>query len=126
MIILGHHRQSSLNHAWHKQHVEQQPGKAMYCQLCMKCGKLPRIGSGRHECSMMHRDAQHCKHEENETHLTGVIRGVIEAGMTRERKAVIGALRSLYFLAKNEMPHTTKFATLLDVAINLGCDYMIT
>ena len=40
----------------------------MYCQLCMKCGKLPRIGSGkwvqvgvaflwqvkirRHECSM--------------------------------------------------------------------------
>ena len=106
MIIQGHHRQSGLNHAWHKKHVEQQPGKAMYCQLCMKCGKLPRIGSGkwvqvgvaflwqhkigRHECSMMHRDAQHCKHEENEAHLTGVIRGVIEAGMTWERKAVIG------------------------------------
>ena len=41
--------------------------------------------------------------------------------MTRERK---GALKCLYFLAKNELPHTTKFATLLDLAINLGCDYM--
>ena len=81
---------------------------------------------GRHECSMMHRVAQCCKREENEAHLTGVIRGVIEAGMTRERKAVIGALRCLYFLVKNEMPHTTKFATLLDMAINLGYDYMIT
>ena len=27
-------------------------------------------------------------------------------------------------LAKNELPHTTKFATLLDLAINLGCDYI--
>ena len=56
----------------------------------------------RHECSMMHHDAQHCKREENEARLTGGIRGVIEAGMTRERKAVIGALMCLYFLDKNE------------------------
>ena len=38
---------------------------------------------------MMHRDAQRYKREENEARVTGGIRGVIEAGMTRERKAVI-------------------------------------
>ena len=139
----GHHRLSGLNPAWHKQHpwlLYNNQEKAMYCQLCMKYGKLPRNGSGkwvqvgvtllrqdkirRHECSLMHRDAQRCKREENEARVTGGIRGVIEAGMTRERKAVIGALKCLYFLAKNKLPHTTKFATLLDLAINLGCDYM--
>ena len=67
-------------------------------------------------------DAQRCKCEENEAHLTGGIHGVLEAGMTRERP-VTGTLNSLYCLAKNELPHTTKFATLLDLAINLGCDY---
>ena len=38
---------------------------------------------------MMHHDAQHSKHEENEARLTGGIRGVVEDGVTWERKAVI-------------------------------------
>ena len=68
----GHHRLSGLNPAWHKQHpwlLYNYQEKAMYCQLCMKYGKLPRNGSDKwvqvgfsflwqdkirmHECSVM-------------------------------------------------------------------------
>ena len=112
----GHHRQSALDPAWHKQHqwlLYNNQEKTMYCQLCMKYGKLPKNGSGkwvqvgvvflqhdkirRHECSMMLYNAQRCKNEKNEACLTGGIHGVLEAGLTRESKAVIGALKCLYF-----------------------------
>ena len=44
--------------------------------------------------------------------------------MSRERRAIIGAMKCMYFLTKNELPHTTTFSELLDLAINLGSDYL--
>ena len=41
-----------------------------------------------------------------------------------ERKAFLGALRCLYWLAKEEVAHTTKFKPLLELAISLGCGYL--
>ena len=44
--------------------------------------------------------------------------------MSQERRAVIGALKCIYFWTENELPHTTNYLSLLDLAISLGCDYM--
>ena len=44
--------------------------------------------------------------------------------MVVQRKALIGALHLLYWLAKEEVAHTTKFNSLKEVAILLGCDYL--
>ena len=44
--------------------------------------------------------------------------------MSQERRAVIGTLRCMYFLTKNQLPHTTTFSELLDLAIDLGSDYL--
>ena len=40
------------------------------------------------------------------------------------RKALIGALKMMYWLAKKEVPHTTKFSSLMDLSINLGGDHL--
>ena len=37
-----------------------------------------------------------------------------------QRKALVGALHLLYWLAKEEVAHTTKFNSLKEVAILLG------
>ena len=41
-----------------------------------------------------------------------------------QRKTLIGALNLMYWLAKQEVAHTTKFSSLKDLAIQLGCDYL--
>ena len=41
-----------------------------------------------------------------------------------QRKALIGALKLMYWLAKQEVAHTTMFTSLKDLAIQLGCDYL--
>ncbi len=139
----SHQRKSGFDPSWKKQHpwvVYNREEHAMYCQLCIAYKKLPKNGSGKwvtvgtttfrqeklakHECTVMHRDAESCKHQEVQSHVSGGIRAALEVGVTRQRKAVIGALKCLYFLAKNELPHTTNFSSLLDLAISLGCDYM--
>ena len=42
------------------------------------------------------------------------------------REAVVGALRSLYFLVKHSLPHTTLFGLFLDFCILQGCEYLPT
>ena len=53
----------------------------------------------------------------------GGIRQVFSTQVVLNRKALIGALRIMYWLAK-EIPHTTKFNSLKELAIYLGCDYL--
>ena len=53
--------------------------------------------------------------------------GIRQAFSTRvmvQRKALIGVLNLMYWLAKQEVAHTTKFNSLKDLAIQLGCDYL--
>ena len=42
----------------------------------------------------------------------------------KKREAVINALRSLYFLVKHSLPHTTLFSPFLDFCILQGCGYL--
>lgn len=44
--------------------------------------------------------------------------------MTAQRNAVVGAMKIIYWLAKEELAHTTKYESLLDLAISLGCTYL--
>ena len=41
-----------------------------------------------------------------------------------QRKALVGGLHLLYWLVREEVAHTTKFNSLKEVAILLGCDYL--
>ena len=41
-----------------------------------------------------------------------------------QRKALIGALKIVFCLSKEEIPLTTKYEAIMDLAINLGCDYL--
>ena len=43
--------------------------------------------------------------------------------MNQERRAVIGALKCMSFLT-NDLPHTSTFSELLDLAINIGSEYL--
>ena len=40
-----------------------------------------------------------------------------------QRQAFIGALRCLYWLIKEEIPHTTKYESLLNFSREMGCSY---
>ena len=41
-----------------------------------------------------------------------------------QRKALIGALKSVYCLAKEEIPLNTKYEPILELAMSLNCDYL--
>ena len=38
--------------------------------------------------------------------------------------ALIGAMKSLYWLAKQEIPHTTNYVPLMELVRNMGVDYL--
>ena len=130
-------------HSWLKEFpwlLYDKEEQSMYCKLCKRYGKLPRNGTGKwvntgattlrhnkickHKTSVMHRDAELCKREEVRSSMSGGIRGALEVVVTQERKSIIGALKCLYYLAKNELAHTTNFSSLIDLYINMGCNYM--
>ena len=57
----------------------------------------------------MHKAAECCRREEAHACASGGIRAALEVTVSRERRAVIGALKCLYFLAKNEIPHRVSY-----------------
>ena len=112
----------------------------MFCKLCTKYNKVAKNASGKwvtvgciafrhdrvlaHGKSSMHRDAERARLEEHQAASTGGIQAAFQESFSREKRAVIGALKCIYFLTKHEIPHTTNFSGLLDLAISLGCDYL--
>ena len=62
----------------------------------------------KHEHSSMHKDAECCRREEAHACASGDIRAALEVTVSQEQRLVIGALKCLYFLAKNELPRTTQ------------------
>ena len=54
----------------------------------------------------------------------GGIARAFEKQVTTQQNAVVGAMKVVYWLAKEEVAHTTKYESLLDLAINLGCTYL--
>ena len=48
----------------------------------------------------------------------------MEQQVALKRQAVMGALKCLYWLAKEETAHHTKFSSLLELGKSLGCSYL--
>jgi hypothetical protein len=109
----------------------------MSCTLCIKHKVKTRSDSGiwttkpclsitgqaikRHLKSEMHQDAVFC---EKQALCTTNIQDALGLVVSLERRAFLGALRCLHWLCKGEIAHTTKYKGLLDLAKELGCDYL--
>ena len=58
------------------------------------------------------------------TSAEGGILHAFEKTMALKRKAVPGAMKILYWVSKNEVAHFTKFESLKELCIGLGCTYL--
>ena len=88
------------------------------------CGLLRRDIIQRHKDSKMHKEAEELEATRLVSQRDGGVRQAFSSRVTLQRKALIGALNLMYWLAKQEVAHTTKFNSLKDLAIQLGCDYL--
>lgn len=72
----------------------------------------------------MHKEALELESTRLASERSEGIRQTYASRVVQQRKALIGALRVIYSLAREEIAHTTKFNSLTDLAITLGCDYL--
>ena len=115
-------------------------GIVLFCSICKRhrtkqknnagnwtarpCKNLRRDVLQRHRESSMHREAQELESTRLASERDGGIRQAFSSRVLVHRKAIIGTFHLLYWLAKEEIAHTTKFNSLKDLAIRLGCDYL--
>ena len=112
----------------------------LLCSLCQRHGTKQRSRTGtwtnkpctylrkdvlqRHKTSQMHKDAEVLKVQRLASQRDGGIAQAFSAHVLINRKALIGALKMMYWLAKEEIAHTTKFSSLMDPSVQLGSDYL--
>ena len=72
----------------------------------------------------MHKEAQQVEVTRLASEKDGGIRTAFSSRIVVQRKALIGALRIMNWLVKEEVTHTTKFNSLKDLSILLGCNYL--
>ncbi|XP_071169572.1 zinc finger protein 862-like [Mytilus edulis] len=123
--------------------TESQDGQtetSLLCNLCITFNKKPMNGSliwtskpcitvtlesiSKHAKSDAHKEAEQL---EAQRILSGNGQGLVQAVAAQasmEKTALIGAFRSLYWLASEEIPHTTKYSSLLGYAKRMGCSYL--
>ena len=65
----------------------------------------------------MHQDAEAREAERLALQRDSGIMQAFSAHVMINRKALIGALKMMYWLAKEEIAHTTKFASLMDLSV---------
>ena len=78
----------------------------------------------KHETSQCHKDAVLAESKAAAAQISGGIQTALDQQVSMKLKAVIGALKCLYWLAKEETDHHTKFGSLLHLAKSLGCSYL--
>ena len=108
----------------------------LLCSLCKKhhtkqrnsvgtwtdkpCSLLRKDVLKRHKLSNMHKEAEELETVRLASQQDGGIRQAFSARVI----ALVGALKMMYWIAKQEIAHTTKFNSLRDLAIELGCDFL--
>ena len=70
-----------------------------------------------HSQTAMHKEAQQLE----AARLAFEDGGIRQAFCGPKEKALIGAFQFLYWLVKEEVAHTTKFNSLKDLVVHLGC-----
>ena len=123
--------------------IETPACQGMMCQLCRKhcrrpkssvvgraiwvdlpCTTMTKYTLKRHKTSKCHNAA---KMLEASLCMSREDRGMQEsfaAVESAEKKAMAGAIKCLYWLCKQDIPHTTKYVPLLEVVISLGATYL--
>lgn len=139
-------RQSGFNPEWGCDfpfviYSEDQSDEAgMFCSLCQKwnkvacnrtgvwitkpCTSLRRDSILDHSRSKGHNDAIRAEKDAVQAKLRGGIVQAFTNVQSAQKKAVIGALKCMYWLAKQEIAHTTNFESLLNLAVSLGSAYL--
>ncbi|XP_071138765.1 zinc finger protein 862-like isoform X2 [Mytilus edulis] len=114
--------------------------RCMLCKFCIKFNMRPKNGSGTwvtHPCTYLVKDSvtshSKSKNHQQATDLEAAsivasqghgIQAALDTHTSMETTALIGAFRCMYWLAKEEIAHTTHYPSLLELAKTLGCDYL--
>ena len=88
------------------------------------CTYLRKDMLQRHKTSQMHKNAEVFEAQRLASWRDGGIAQAFSSRVLINRKALIGAIKMMYWLAKEEIAHTTKFSSLMDLSIQLGSDYL--
>ena len=78
----------------------------------------------RHSKSAMHADAVKLEKLRLDSQKSGGIVQALETQVELGRNAVIGAMKRIYWLAQQEIPHTTNYVPLLNLAKGFGCKFV--
>ena len=139
-------RRTGIDPKWHEDFpwiLPTDDRDGMLCSVCRKHARRPRksfVGKAVWNdvpCRTITRQAL-VKHGQSESHIDALkleaalsssrVDGGIDMAFERvasaERKAMLGALRCMYFLTKREIPHTTNFRPLCELAKALGAEYL--
>lgn len=114
----AHHRASGFDYSWQKKRswLVHDGEQGMFCTLCKEFNKIPRNGSGvwvtkgcksfrldkikAHEQCASHKEAERDRAAKLASENSGGIRAALQEAISQERRAVIGALKCMYFLTK--------------------------
>ena len=85
---------------------------------------MTRQSLTKHGASDAHADAVKLEMNLSVSQQDGVIVQSFCAVQSAERKAMIGAMKYMYWLCRQEVPHTINFSALLELAKSLGATYL--
>ena len=77
----------------------------------------------RHAKSVQHLDAVELETHRLAAERDGGIRQAFQSQLSLQKQAVTGAMQCLYWLVQSEIPHTTKYGSLVDAVQFMGCDH---
>ena len=137
------HKQGKYDPEWERMYpwvYQSEDGKGMFCRLCKRfntrnernsfavfnmtpCVSLRKDVLARHADSSMHKSAMMQEHDRLASQQGGGIEQAFSKAISIEKKAALGAMKCLYWLAKNEIAHTTRYVPLLELVRSLGCSY---
>ena len=138
------HRGSGFNPAWQEEFPwllftnNEKDGPSMFCTLCQKYNQVTKRKSWieipcclfrrdkirEHQRSKCHLDSVQAESLAASAKVTGGIKSALQNQVTVQRMALISALKCLYWLAKQEIAHHTKFSSLLELGKSIGCPYL--
>ena len=118
-------------------------GEGLFCSLCRKHSHRPQkstVGKAvwtdvpctsltlqalvKHGKSASHTEAMKFEATASSSRVDGGIAMAFQRVVSAERKAMIGVLKCMYFLTKQEIPHTTNFVPLCNLCKLLGLEYL--
>lgn len=94
--------------------------------ITIPCTRIRKSSLNRHATSSIHKYSMQAMADAKmrERDGSGQIEKAVSSLRTLNRQAFVGALKCMYFVAYNELPHTTLYEKLLTHAKLMRCDYL--